>query len=160
MTTKEPTMGAKSLIPPAVSLYDQDFVVWTAETARLLRAGRLNQLDIAHLAEEIEDMGTSYHRELDSRLTVLVHHLLKWRYQAAKRSRSWKSTIITQRAELSRLFEQAPSLRRTAPPSVGKVYATAARLAGVETGLPEDLFPRRCPFSTDEILDDQFFPEP
>ena len=61
--------------------YDQDFYGWTQEQAALLRAGRLNDLDIENLIEEVETMGRSEKRELESRLTVLFVHLLKWKYQ-------------------------------------------------------------------------------
>jgi hypothetical protein len=72
------------------SLYDEDFVAWAEQTARLLRQGRLHELDIENLAEEIEAMANRDRRELLSRLTVLLHHLLKWGWQPEKRSGSWK----------------------------------------------------------------------
>src|SRR5713226_718431 len=104
-------MGAKTLKPRTASLYDQDFAVWTSETARLLRAGRFDEVDIEHVAEEIEDMGKRDKRELHSRLTVLLLHLLKWKWQPEKQTRGWQSTLLTQRAELGRLLEDSPSLR-------------------------------------------------
>ena len=152
-------MGAKSLTRPAEKLYDEDFALWTAETARLLREGRFVEIDIEHLAEEIEDMGKSQHRELLSRLTVIIQHLLNWQCQPAKRSRSWQSTVTVQRTELERLFEQSPSLRRTLPRSVARVYRDAVRQASIETGLALDSFPRECLFSLEQILDQSFLPE-
>ena len=115
-------MGAKTLKPRTGSLYDQDFAVWTSETAQLLRAGRFDEVDIEHVAEEIEDMGKRDKRELHSRLTVLLLHLLKWNWQPNKQSSGWQSTIITQRAELEQLFEDSPSLRRTIGAAVLKIY--------------------------------------
>ena len=151
-------MGAKSAIRPATILYDEDFVAWTAETARLLRAGRFNQVDIAHLAEEIEDRGKSDQRELESRLTVLILHLLKWQFQPEKRSGRWQSTIIAQRAEVLKLLEQSPSMRRRLPKSVGEIYSTAVRQAAAETGFPVNAFPRECSCSVEQILDQDFLP--
>ena len=72
------------------NLYDEDFFEWTRRTAELLRAGRLDQADIEHIAEEIEDMGKRDLKELNSRVQVLVAHLLKWQFQPEKRSRSWE----------------------------------------------------------------------
>lgn len=66
----------------------QDYYVWTQETAKKLRQGRLNEVDVDYLAEEIEDMGVSERRALESRLEVLLVHLLKWRYQPERRGRS------------------------------------------------------------------------
>lgn len=62
-------------------LYDQDFYAWANEQETLLRAGKLSAADIDHIAEETESIGKTEKRELISRLTVLLQHLLKWRYQ-------------------------------------------------------------------------------
>lgn len=61
--------------------HDQDFYAWTQQQADLLKHGRSAELDIEHLSEELESMGASDKRELMSRLTVLLAHLLKWRAQ-------------------------------------------------------------------------------
>jgi hypothetical protein len=151
-------MGAKTLKSRTASLYDQDFVEWTSETARLLRAGRFDETDIEHVAEEIEDMGKRDKRELHSRLTVLLLHLLKWTAQPEKRSSSWQSTINTQRAELDRLLEDSPSLRRTIGAAASKVYPAVLRDCMLETGLPTATFPRDCPFTAEQILDPNFLP--
>ena len=152
-------MGAKTLKPASASLYDEDFAVWTAETARLLRAGRFDEVDIEHVAEEIEDMGKRDKRELHSRLTVLILHLLKWKWQPEKKSASWGSTIVTQRAELRRLFKQSPSLKAMVHEAIENVYSDVMDGATAETGLPARTFPRKCPFTSDQILDRDFLPE-
>jgi len=152
-------MGAKTLKPATASLYDEDFAVWTAATARLLRARRFDQVDIEHVAEEIEDMGKRDKRELHSRLAVLMLHLLKRKWQTEKRSESWRSTIVTQRIELQQLFRQSPSLRAAVPNALKEVYIDAVDGAASETGLPAATFPRECPYSPDQILDLSFLPE-
>ena len=53
-------MGAKPLVRPTAKLYDEDFGLWTAEAARLLREGRFAEIDVEHVAEEIEDMGKNH----------------------------------------------------------------------------------------------------
>src|SRR5947209_4622481 len=104
-------MGAESLSRPVANLYEEDFVAWADETTRLLREGRLDQIDIEHVAEESEGLANRDRHELVSRLTVLVHHLLKWGWQPQKRSGSWKLTISTQRTEIEDQLENSPSLR-------------------------------------------------
>src|ERR1035438_9493947 len=102
-----PTLGVR-----LQALYEQDFALWAEETARLLRAGALDDLDIENLAEEIESMGRKDRRELRSRLKVLLSHLLKWRIQPDHRSGgSWRSTIAIQRSDIEQLLEESPSLR-------------------------------------------------
>ncbi len=151
-------MGAKSPKPSLASLYDDDFAAWASETARQLRAGRFSEIDVEHVAEEIEDMGKSEKRELLGRLTVLVMHLLKWKWQADKRTTSWQSTMATQRAELHRLLRQSPSLKSAIAASVEDIYPDAVESASIETGLPAQTFPAGCPFSVDQILERTFFP--
>ncbi len=73
------------------TLYDHDFYAWSQEQAGLLRAGKLSEADIQHIAEEIESLGRSEKRELVSRLSILLMHLLKWQYQAPRRGRSWRT---------------------------------------------------------------------
>ena len=136
-------MGAKSLSPPATKLYDEDFVEWASETARLLREGRFDSIDVGHLVEEVEDMTGRDKRELLSRLIVLLQRLLKWQHQPENRSGSWKATVLTQRTELELLFEQSPSLKRIARGSVPRAYRKAVAAAAAETGLPVTAFPNR-----------------
>ena len=152
-------MSTKALQPSVSNLYDEDFAAWTSHTAHLLRAGRLADLDVEHLAEEVEDMGKSERREVLSRITVLLLHLLKWKFQPRKRTGSWQSTLASQRAELSRVFEDSPSLRNVFSKSLPAVYSDAVEQAAAETGLPAEAFPDGCPFSPDQIMDRGFLPD-
>ena len=145
---------------PNAVLYDEDFYAWTAEQARLLRAGHLSALDAANLAEEIESMGRSDRRELHSRLVVLAMHLLKWRFQPSARSRSWSATIDEQRLQVAQVFTESPSLRPLAAGMLAQAYAIARARAIAETGLAEDAFPPNCPFPLDDILSRGFLPGP
>ena len=69
----------------SVNLYELDFHAWTQEQAAKLKSGRLSELDIGHLMEELESMGATERREIISRLTVLITHLLKWQFQPSRR---------------------------------------------------------------------------
>jgi predicted DNA-binding ribbon-helix-helix protein len=60
-----------------MSMYETDFYLWTQEQATLLREGRLDELDVPNLVEEIDSLGRSQRHELRSRLRVLLMHLLK-----------------------------------------------------------------------------------
>ena len=149
-----------SVLAPAVKdLYEQDFFEWTVRNAELLRAGQLDEADLEHIAEEIEDMGKSERHALRSRLRVLLSHLLKWKYQAGRRSRSWKATIRVQRDELAHLLRQMPSLRRYLRDQLPEVYPMAVEGTIAEADLPDEVFPPACPFSLDEILTADFFPD-
>jgi hypothetical protein len=139
--------------------YDADFYGWANEQAALLRAGRLAEADLANIAEEIESMGRSEKRELVSRLAVLLTHLLKWGYQPSHRSGSWTASIKVQRLGLERHIEDNLSLKPIIPRAVADAYGDALIVAGDETGLGEAAFPQDCPWSFDEIMNPNFWPE-
>jgi hypothetical protein len=115
-------------------------------------------LDLENLAEEIESLGKSQRRELVSRYQVLLLHLLKWRHEPRRRSRSWRSTIATQRLEIARSLRQNPSLRARRAEELEDAYVGARTLAAIETGLPLSTFPETCPFTLDQIEDPEFLP--
>ena len=136
-------------------LYERDFFAWATEQAALLRSGRLAAADVAHIAEEIESMGRSEKRELVSRLAVLLAHLLKWRFQPDRRSRSWEVSIANTRDDLSDHLADNPSLRPSLPDAVAGAYRRARRTASLETGLPERTFPPDCPWSFEQAMQDE-----
>ena len=135
-----------------MTLYDEDFVAWAEEQAALLRNGRLAALDLANLAEEIAEMGRSERRELDSRLEILIAHLLKQQFQPEAATRSWVATINEQRRALRRLLEASPSLRKSVGARVQAIYPDARARAIDETGLAEERFPTPPPYTADEVL--------
>jgi Domain of unknown function DUF29 len=145
-------------------LYDRDFFEWTQCNAALLRAGRFDQADVEHIAEEIEDMGKSQRRELQNRLERLLQHLLKWQLQPEMRTQSWRSTIAAgsikvQRRGIGKLLTEMPSLRPALAAALDDAYDGGVARASAQTGLPESAFPASCPFDLDQIFDQGFLPE-
>jgi hypothetical protein len=94
-------------------------------------------MDLEHLAEEIESLGRSEKRELVSRLTILLLHLLKWQFQPVRQGPSSRLSIATTRDVLADHLDENPSLRGTIEASIGLAYRRARRNAAVETGLTE-----------------------
>ncbi len=141
------------------SLYETDYYAWTLRQAELLRGGNLAEADLQHLAEEIEDMGRNLKRELESRLKVLLAHLLKWQYQPGYRGNSWRYSIEEQRNELSDHLHDNPSLRAKLPEALARGYRNALTLAAREIGLTKDRFPPECPWTLEQVLDSDFWPE-
>jgi hypothetical protein len=134
------------------NLYEQDFYQWTIEQANLLKAGALSQLDIENLIEEVESMGKSQKRALESRLTVLLMHLLKWDFQPELQCRSWQSTIAIQRKEIKRLLRTNPGLKSIVNGLLPEIFEDAIDIASIETGLPKSAFPETCPYTIDQIM--------
>lgn len=135
------------------SLYEQDFYQWTQQMAAVLRNSHFDQLDIGNIAEEIESLGRSDRRELKSRLTVLLMHLLKWRYQPEQRSNSWRATILEQRMQILDLLSESPSLVSYLKGEVDWCYNNAKSLAAAKTGLTLATFPQDCPYLLTEALE-------
>ena len=127
------------------SNYDSDFYAWANEQAALLRAGRLGQADIEHIAQEIESMGRTEKRELVGRLRVLLLHLLKWRFQPTGRGSSWKASIRVQRLDLAEHLKDNPSLKTIVPQAIATAFEGAIIEAADETKLRESAFPALCP---------------
>ena len=144
---------------PRSQLYEEDFYAWANEQAALLRAGDLSRADVEHIAQEIESMGRTEKRELASRLKVLIAHLLKWRFQPEKRTKSWEVSIRVQRRELADHLDDNPSLKPIIGSVLEKAYPDAALVAVLETGLSETAFPQSCPWSFAQIMDENFWPE-
>ena len=142
-----------------MSDYQKDFYSWTCEQAELLRAGRFNELDVFNLVEEIETMGRSEKRELQSRLMVLLVHLLKWQYQPARRGRSWTLTIKGQRINLDDVINDNPGLKPQLLGLLNNAYRLAIVEVSKQTMLEESIFPVKCSWTLDQIRDEGYFPD-
>lgn len=134
--------------------YETDFYQWTQQQAMLLRQGRLSRIDAANLAEEVESMGNSNRWALESFLSNVIMHLLKWKYQPERRCTSWKMTIRNGRIQIEKRLKNSPSLRPKLPEMIAGEYLPAREDAADETGLSPTIFPEQCEFSVEEITGD------
>ena len=143
-----------------LALHEQDFYAWTQQQAELLKSNQFTKLDITHLIEELESMSATEKRELISRLEVLLMHLLKWQYQPSFQSRSWVLTIEEQRLQLEDHLQENPSLKNPEhlQASIDKAYRRALIKAERETGLARSVFPKTCPYSFEQMMDMDFYP--
>ena len=139
--------------------YDKDFYSWTQEQAELLKHGRFSELDIDNLIEEVETMGRTEKRELESRLTVLLFHLLKWKYQDVRQCRSWELSIIEQRLKFEETLKENPGLKSKLNDMLKKAYRYAVIEASKETKISIKIFPELCPWELDKITDSEFYPD-
>jgi hypothetical protein len=136
--------------------YWKDPYGWAMYQADLIRAGRLSEIDLENVAEEIESVGRSEFRSLKSNLAQILLHMLKWDHQAELRSRSWVVSISKHRyAYLSDLKEN-PSLTPRLEEAKTDAYAHALNMAEGETGLPLKTFPADCPYDWTAILERQY----
>lgn len=142
-------------------LYQQDYYLWLLQTSKLLRAGKLDQLDIDNLIEEIDSMGKSEQKELKSRLVVLIEHLLKlkyWQSEKQDHERGGRNTVIEQRLQIDLSLEDSPSLRNLLDRFFLDCYNKARNSTLKRYQLASDLFPVEPCFTLEEILNCDYFP--
>lgn len=141
------------------TLYDTDFYEWTQRQAAALRARQFDALDIEALAEEVEDLAKNQTRAIKSQLERVMLHLLKWCYQPWRRTDSWMDSINDGRTQIAGHMEDSPSLRLYPHTQIEACYTKARRAAARQTGLDIQTFPEACPWTAEQILDDDFWPE-
>jgi Domain of unknown function DUF29 len=145
--------------------YDADFYRWTQTQAATLRDEALQWLkdldmDLEHLAEEIEDLGSSHRYAIESQLERLLTHLLKWRYGPAQDPRRlWRQTIRHARREIAKRTGDSPSLRNHPASYLATAYRHAREDVADETGLPLATLPEVCPWAVTQVLDEDYWPE-
>jgi len=136
--------------------YESDFYAWVLRNAQLIRQGQFSLIDRENIAEELEGMARTDKRQLASRLAVLLAHLLKWEFQADKRSSSWRCTIKEQRRRILKLLAESPSLKNEIDNQLADAYESAIIIASNDTGMSEFDFPSKCPFELEQILNENF----
>jgi len=140
-------------------LYETDFYGWIQNQAGVLRAGNFASLDLDNLIEKIKSMGKSHKRALQSRLEILLIHLLKWQFQPEHRTHRWERAIKEQRRRLADHLLENPSLKPKVPEAQEKAYRYATEGASAETGIAESIFPKQCPWGFEQVIDPDFWPE-
>jgi len=144
---------------PSAQLYETDFYAWTQQQANVLKTGNFTCLDLDNLIDEIESMGKSEKRELESRLEVLLAHLLKWQFQPDFRGKSWQLTIKDQRRRITKHLKENPSLKSVIPETYVEMYGYAVTQAAKETSMDESTFPVQCPWTFNQAMDASFWPD-
>ena len=152
--------------PPKGPDYDDDFYAWTQYQAEVLRTLRTrdNRFDREHLAEEVGDLGNSYRDAVRSQVRRILLHFLKLTHSPARDPRSdWLSSIIDARAEIEDRL--TPSLRRDIEDVLPRLYTLSRKRAAAELqshreGDAVRSLPAQCPYTVDQILAEDWYPEP
>ena len=144
--------------------YDDDFYAWTQHQAEVLRTMPVsdNRFDREHVAEEIEDLGKSERDAVRSQIRRVIEHFLKLAYSPAQAPRfDWMHSISDARTALE--DKMSPALPRDVEAALERLYAGACRGAALalRTYGEEEAaqgFPGKCPYSLDEICQDDWYP--
>ena len=157
-----PQSVAKPTPGTTTPLYDRDFHAWTQQQAGLLKAGRLRDVDLEHLIEEVEDLGGEQKRAVRSHLRHLIAHLVSLRCSPADDPRrGWKDEVRNARGEIEDRLAGSPSLRSHLDELSNEVWPRARRQAagqmadyGEHPNVPAD-----CPFTLAQVLDEDYWPD-
>ncbi len=141
------------------SLYAYDFVAWVEQTVAQMQAQDFDQVDWVNLIEEVADISRRERRRLESKLIVILLHLLKWQYQPTHRTGRWKSSLREHRRRVNRDLKDSPSLRPFLADIFDDCYSAACAQAADEIGLEGDRFPNLCPYKIEQVLDPDFLPQ-
>jgi hypothetical protein len=141
--------------------YESDIVAWANQQAWFIRNKKFDLLDLEHLAEEIEDVSKGEQRELANRMAVLLLHLLKWQYQPERQGTSWRLTIKHQCEKVKRRLKNTPSLKHCLQNEDwwADAWTDALDETEKETGIPIERLPELCPWTIEQILNDEWFPK-
>ncbi len=137
---------------PSTTRYEDDLFTWAQEQVALLRQGRFEEIDAAHIADELSDVGNEQLDKLESAIAVLTMHLLKWDYQPKRHSRSWALTIAEQRRRIEKLLKKNPGLTSQLEEAVADGYADGRNRALIETELAYDVLPETCPYPFEDLM--------
>jgi hypothetical protein len=163
-------LGLRMKLETDAALYDQDFCEWVQCNVDLLRRGCVERADIEHrpISNTLWRSSRAWPTGISARWKTAWWcsscTFLKWNIQPDGRySRSgkstWLSTILEQRRRLAQLLQNSPSLKPFAVSALTEQYPHAVRRASAETAIPIQQFPADCPFSLDQVLDQEYLPE-
>lgn len=142
------------------SLYEQDSYLWIETLLKQLKQGDLENIDWKHLIEEVEALGIEQRYKVDSYLIQLLIYLLLYQYWLGEKNycaRGWENEIDNFRVQLDLLFE-SKTLYNYFVQRIDDIYPKARRQAIRKTQLPASTFPENCPYSLEQILDPEYFP--
>jgi hypothetical protein len=143
---------------PPKELYEEDFYVWAEQQAALLRAGRLNELDLENLIEEVEALGRAERSKVLSNAAIIIEHLLKLQHSLAQEPRNaWRASGREHRRRLRR--DLTPRLQQILQDELARLYEevrsdTEALLRDHGEDAAADALPKTCPYSLDQITGD------
>ena len=141
-----------------ISLYEIDNEKWLEQTIHLLKNNHLEELDLEHLIEELEELSRRDKLTVESFLEQIIRHLLLYQYwteQNEYNSNHWQAEIMSFRSQLDDYLTQ--NLRKHLLANQSKIYQKALRYVRKKTGYGIK-FPEECPFRVEQLLDKNWLP--
>lgn len=140
------------------SLYEIDNEQWLEQTINLLKNNRLEELDLEHLIEELEELSRRDKLTVESFLEQIIRHLLLYQYwteQNDDNSNHWKAEIMSFKTQINEYLSQ--NLRNHLLTNQSKIYEKALKYVRQKTGY-KITFPKECPYSIEQLLEKNWLP--
>jgi hypothetical protein len=104
-------------------------------------------------------LGRAVRKGIGSQLERLLLHLLTWQYDPATDPRRlWRLSIRHARQEIADDLAENRSLQNHPAERLSLAYRRARLDAADETGVDLQTFPEVCPWTIEQILDENFLP--
>lgn len=133
-------------------LYEIDDHLWLEETITLLKERQFSELDLDNLIEELESLARRDKLAVRSLLEQIIRHLLLlqyWDVEYERNYRHWQAEIFSFRTQLDRKL--TTNLKNYLEQQLSKIYDEARGYVIRKSGL--DVFPVQCPYTLDQLLD-------
>ncbi|MBF2057760.1 MAG: DUF29 domain-containing protein [Cyanobacterium sp. T60_A2020_053] len=140
-------------------LYEIDDHLWLEETIKLLKEKRLSELDLDNLIEELESLAQRDKLAMASLLQQVMIHLLLlnyWEREYERNCHHWQYEIANFRDQLNGRL--TANLTKSVTEDFNKIYQKALKKVNIKTDYTLNL-PTQCPYTLEQLLDDDWFPE-
>ena len=140
-------------------LYELDYLAWYEKTLEQLKNNHSNELDLESLSQVLENLVRDTKRSGESYLRQIIIHLLFIEYwESEKINRChWAAEIVNFRSELE--TDMTTNLKKHLDLVKENIYQKALKYVIKKTELNKTLFPIQCPYSLEQLLDDDWFPQ-
>ncbi len=138
-------------------LYEIDDNLWLEETIKLLKNRDFNLLDLDNLIEELESLSRRDKLAIRSLLEQIIRHLLLlqyWDSEFDRNSNHWSAEIIGFRTQVN--DSMTGNFRNYLTEDLDKIYRNAAKYVSKKSGL--NIFPEQCPYTLEQLLNEDWFP--
>ena len=124
-------------------LHESDFNLWVEQIKEAIQNRDFENMDWDNLLDEIDDIGKSEKRALDSYMQRLIEHILKLKYWDVERERcrkGWMQEVTNFRNRINRILKKNPSLNSYLKAEYSDIYQDAIATMSFDFDIPEDNF--------------------
>lgn len=124
-------------------LYDQDFNLWVEKIKQKIQDRNFVDMDWDNLLDEIDDMGKSEKRSLESYLQRLIEHIFKLKYWESERERNyrhWCAEVANFRNQIKRLLKRNPSFKNYLEEIYPEIFVEVLQVRSLEFDIPDHVF--------------------